>query len=254
MAINCYLSASAGRQFFTKGMMFMRIAVCDDCMEDVLLLKKFLMGHEVKIYLDVDSFLMDMGQNKIRFDLYFLDIYMGESIDGIELAEKIRMEQEEAAICFISNSDDFYREAYDLYAIQYLLKPVQATAVRQLLDKVSRNLARNREQKLSFQSHGKAGSIPYSKILYICSREHTICICCMDGVVHEYRGRLGELALQVCGDIFMRCHQSYIVNMYQLEHLHGTELTVAGQRIPVSRRYYADIKKRYQEILFEEVD
>ena len=52
----------------------------------------------------------------------------------------------------------------------------------------------------------------------------------------------------------MRCHQSFIVNMYHVEGLNGMNLTVAGEQVPVSRRYYADIKKRYQEILFEEVD
>ena len=38
-----------------KGEMIMQIAVCDDCMEDVLSLKKFLEGHEVSVYSDADS-------------------------------------------------------------------------------------------------------------------------------------------------------------------------------------------------------
>jgi hypothetical protein len=42
--------------------------------------------------------------------------------------------------------------------------------------------------------------------------------------------------------------------MYHVDNLKGAELIAAGHYIPVSRRYYADVKKRYQEILFEEVD
>lgn len=232
----------------------MRIAVCDDCMEDALSLKKFLGGHEVRVYSDSDSFLADIENRKMRYDLYLLDIYMEGPVNGIELAEKIGKEQEEAAICFISASNDFYREAYDLYAVQYLLKPVQEGAVKQLLERVSKNLVRSRERKLFFQSRGQTGSIPYGKILYISSREHTLSICCMDGSVQECKGRLNELAMQVCGEVFMRCHQSFLVNMYHVDSLSGTDLIVAGQRIPVSRRYYAEVKKRYQEILFEEVD
>ena len=75
----------------------MRIAVCDDCMEDALSLKKYLGWQEV---------------------------FMEESMNGIELAKELRRLQEEAVICFVSASDDFYREAYDLYAFQYLIKPV----------------------------------------------------------------------------------------------------------------------------------
>ena len=129
----------------------MKIAVCDDCMKDALYLKGFLGGHEVRVYSDACNLFADMEDKKERYDLYLLDIYMEGPIDGIELAKKIRIWQDEAAICFVSTSNDFYREAYDLYAIQYLLKPVQEEAVKQLLDKVSKNIIRSREKKLSFQ-------------------------------------------------------------------------------------------------------
>lgn len=233
----------------------MRIAVCDDCKEDALSLKRLLGGHDVRAYSDAGSLLADVKENKkIQYDLYLLDIFMEEAINGIELAKELRRWQDEAAICFISTSDAFYREAYDLYAIQYLLKPVGEEEVKRLLDKVSKQLARNREQKLSFQFRGQAGGIPYGKILYISSREHTLSIYCTDGTVQECRGRLGEMAVRVCGDVFVRCHQSFLVNMYQVDSLSGTDLAVGGTQIPVSRRYYAEVKRRYQEILFEEVE
>lgn len=232
----------------------MRIAVCDDCKEDALSLKKYLGGQEVIIYSDSECLLADIENGKKQYDLYLLDIFMEESMDGIELAEKLRRTQEEAIICFVSTSDDFYREAYDLYAIQYLLKPVSEAAVKQLLQKVSKRLVRNRERKLPFQFRGQSRAIPYGKILYISSREHTIYICCVDGTVQECKGKLSEMAMQVCGDTFMRCHQSFIVNMYHVEGFSGANLIVAGEQIPVSRRYYTEVKKRYQEILFEEVD
>lgn len=232
----------------------MKIAVCDDCMRDALSVKRFLGGHEARVYSDVDSLLADVKNKKMRYDLYLLDIYMEGPVNGIELAKMLVREQEEAVICFISTSNDFYREAYDLYAVQYLLKPVREEDVKQLLERVSKNLVRNREKKLFFQSRGQTGSIPYSRILYISSREHTLSICCTGGIVQECKGRLNELAMQVCGEIFMRCHQSFLVNMYHVDSLSGADLIVAGQRIPVSRRYYTEVKKRYQEILFEEVD
>ena len=232
----------------------MKIAVCDDCMRDALSVKRFLGGHEARVYSDVDSLLADVKNKKMRYDLYLLDSYMEGPVNGIELAKMLVRDKEEAAICFISTSNDFYREAYDLYAVQYLLKPVREEDVKQLLERVSKNLVRNREKKLFFQSRGQTGSIPYSRILYISSREHTLSICCTGGIVQECKGRLNELAMQVCGEIFMRCHQSFLVNMYHVDSLSGADLIVAGQRIPVSRRYYTEVKKRYQEILFEEVD
>lgn len=236
-----------------KGKMRMRIAVYDDCMEDALHLKCFLGGNEVKVYSDAECLLADIENKGILYDLYLLDIFMEKSMNGIELAERLRKVHEGATICFVSASNDFYREAYDLYAVQYLLKPVQEAEVKRLLDKVADNLTGNRQKRLIFHFRGRSKSIPYGKILYMSSNDHMLSICCIDGETREYKGKLSELALQVCGDTFMRCHQSFIVNMYHVEGLNITNLQVAGQQIPVSRRYYAEVKKRYQEILFEEM-
>lgn len=232
----------------------MRIAICDDCVEDALSLKKYLDGQEAVIYTNAESLLADIENKKRQYDLYLLDIFIEESMSGIELAERLRKTQEETAICFISTSDEFYREAYDLYAVQYLIKPVQEESVRKLLHKIQKTFARDNERKLIYSWWGKSGAIPYGKIRYISSSGHTLSIYCTDGKIQESRGKLNDLEHQVCGDTFMRCHQSFIVNMRQVEGLSGMELTVAGERVPVSRRYYAEVKKRYWEILFEEVD
>lgn len=238
----------------------MRIAVCDDCMEDALTLKKYLDGQEVSIYSDAESFLADIESEKKQYDLYLMDIYMNDFMNGIELVERLRKVQEEAVVCFVSASNDFYREAYDLYAIQYLIKPVQEESVQKLLRKVQKSLKRGdmpsggNEKKMIYSRWGKTGAIPYGKIRYVSSRGHTLFIYCTDGQIQESTGKLNDLEHQVCGDIFLRCHQSFIVNMYHVEGLSGTELTVAGEQIPVSRRYYAEVKKRYFEILFEEME
>lgn len=232
----------------------MQIAVCDDCMEDVLSLKKLLEGHEVSVYSDADSLLADIDNKRIQYDLYLLDIYMEESMNGLELARRLRKVQEEALICFISTSDDFYREAYDLYAVQYLIKPVKEESLKNLLRKVQKILDREGEKKLIYSWWGKNGLIPYGKIRYISSRGHTLYIYCTNGKIQESIGKLNDLEHQVCDDILIRCHQSFIVNIYHVEGLNGTNLIVAGEEIPVSRRYYDKVKKRYREILFEEVE
>ncbi len=232
----------------------MRIAICDDCMEDALALKRLLGGHEVRVYSDAGTLLANIKNEDIRYDLYLLDIFIEESVNGIELAKELRGIQENAVICFISTSNDFYREAYDIYAVQYLLKPVREEAVRQLLARVSAAMERNGRRKLVFQWKGQSGSIPYGKILYITSREHTLFIYCTDGTIQECRGKISELAAQVDGNVFLRCHQSFLVNMYRVDSINGNELTVGGKRIPISRPYYAGVKSRYREILFEEVE
>ncbi len=235
-----------------------RIAVCDDSRRDACALRNLLEGQEVKLYDNAESLLADVRQDGMRYDLYLLDIFMENSLNGLELAAALRAVDEASVLCFVSTSDDFYREAYDLYAVQYLLKPVDREAVRKLLDKVEKIFVKNtdREKTLRYSWRRTSGTIPYGKILYISSREHVLTICCTDGRVQESTGKLSDLERQICGDTFLRCHQSFIVNMYHVRELSGTELVLAadGQKVPVSRRYYAEVKKRYQRMLFEEVE
>ncbi len=238
----------------SRGGISMRIAVCDDCAEDALTLQRYLAGHELSVYSNAESLLADVEEKKIQHDLYLLDIFIGDSMNGIELARRLRNNREEAVICFISSSNDFYREAYDVYAFQYLLKPVQEEALNRLLDKVQRIIYRNAEKKLVYSWWGKSGAIPYGRILYISSRGHSLHIRCTDGSIQETTGKLADLDRQVCGDQLMRCHQSFIVNMYHVEQISGTNLLIGGEWIPVSRRYCDSIRKRYREILFEEVE
>ncbi len=232
----------------------MRIAVCDDCQEDVRSIKIFLQGNDVRTYFRAEELLSDVEERQLHFDLYLLDIYIDNSMGGIELAKRLRSKDANAAICFVSTSNDFYREAYDLYAVQYLLKPVSGEAVSRLLERVSGGLIRKKEKKLSFKWKGEMGSIPYNKILYVASRGHNLFIHCKDGMVQEYGGKLDELMLKLNSDMFCRCHQSFLVNLYYVDNLNGKELIIADNSIPISRRYYEQVKKRYQEILFEEVD
>ncbi len=232
----------------------MRIAVCDDCQEDIQQIKAFLQEHDVRTYGRAEELLGDVEGKQLHFDLYLLDIYMEDSMNGIELAERLRSMDGDAVLCFVSTSSDFYREAYDLYAVQYLLKPVCREKISRLLERVSGSLARDREKSLAFKWKGETGAIPYGKILYICSSAHTLFIYCKDGTVQECSGKLDELEHKICDGAFCRCHQSFLVNLCHVKSMSGKELAIGDGSIPISRRYYEQVKSKYQEILFEEVE
>lgn len=234
----------------------MRIAVCDDDRQDACAVCELLGGQEVKWYDNAGSMLADVKQKRIRYDLYLLDIFMEDSMNGLELARELRRIDEEAVLCFVSTSSDFYRDAYDLYALQYLIKPVKADDLRRLLEKVEKNSLRQGEKMLQYSWRREQGVIPYGDVLYISSMKHVLSIWCTDGSVQESAGKLDDLERQICGDAFLRCHQSFIVNMNHVRAFSGTELTLAkdGQKVPVSRRYRTEVKTRFEELLFEGVE
>ena len=144
---------------------------------------------------------------------------------------------------------------FDLYVVQYLIKTIGREELEKLLDKVEKIFIKNKEKTLGYSWRRASGVIPYGKILYISSREHVLSIHCTDGRVQESIGKISDLEQQICGDTFLRCHQSFIVNVYHIREIAGMDLVLAekGEKVPVSRRYYATVQERYRKLLFEEV-
>ncbi len=231
----------------------MNIAICDDCREDILYLQSYLCDHQCHVFFTPAELLTKLEQTDHRYDLYFLDIYMGDDAEGIELARQIRNLDLDAVICFISSSDEFYREAYDIQDVNYLLKPVSEESLHTLLERVGRRQLRSRQQSFRFKWNGQMVSVPYVNILYINSNDHLLDIFCKDGTVRHCKAKLDDVETMLDDTIFFRCHQSFLVNLYCIDYLNGSDFVIGRELIPISRRYFSEAKKRYQEILFEEV-
>lgn len=57
------------------------------------------------------------------YDLYLLDIQLGQ-MTGMELAEKIREKDDHAVILFATNYKEMIRKAFQVSALDYLVKPL----------------------------------------------------------------------------------------------------------------------------------
>ncbi|HEY4599755.1 MAG TPA: response regulator [Cerasibacillus sp.] len=79
---------------------------------------------------------MDQIVNQ-EVDIVFLDIHLPE-INGIELAEKILEEKPEQTIVFVTAYDEYAIKAFELNAIDYLMKPVQLERLKETIRRVER--------------------------------------------------------------------------------------------------------------------
>lgn len=70
------------------------------------------------------------------YDLYLLDIQLGQ-MTGMELAEKIREKDDHAVILFATNYKEMIRKAFQVSALDYLVKPLDEVEVRQALLRLS---------------------------------------------------------------------------------------------------------------------
>ncbi|HWQ00005.1 MAG TPA: response regulator, partial [Vicinamibacterales bacterium] len=82
-----------------------------------------------------------------RPDLVLLDVQM-PGLTGFEVARRLVEQQAEPQLVFVTAYDQYALEAFEVSAVDYLLKPVEAARLRQAIDRVRRRLAPGREAPL----------------------------------------------------------------------------------------------------------
>ncbi len=230
-----------------------RVAICDDNSLDLSHLRTMLQKCEVPLtvveYANGENLLWDVETETERFDLYLLDIYLS-GVSGVEAAGRIRAMDEHAMLVFVSVSDDFYREAFDLYAFQYLIKPVEQEALESVLKKAAEEMRRQREMVLSITYRGRTSVLRYDEIEFISSSNRMLCFHLRDGGERMCYGKLDEIAARLKSEEFVRCHQSYIINLrYVLERV-AEGFRMKNVIIPISRSFAEEAQTALNQYLF----
>jgi DNA-binding LytR/AlgR family response regulator len=160
---------------------------------------------------------------------------------------------------FVSAYESAAVEAFELRAVDYLMKPVSRARVDEALDRVRDREAA--EVKASAPADtdevvavdavrgGGTRLVPRSAILYLQAHGDYVRVVTADAR-YLMRGRLGDLERRWEPHGFHRVHRGYVVNLRRVvelrPQLNGTaELLLAdGSRVPIARREVADLRRR----------
>lgn len=234
----------------------MRIAVCDDdrtilaCMEDILNVSGYLKRDEVSFYSGAEELLDACSQR--GFDLIFSDIMLGEA-DGIRTAAKICACYPDTSVVFItSHLTEYAEEIFSgVRPYGYIGKPVCESKVVYYIQRLERELVR-KDRHLTVSSRGVEYSLPLECIRYLESDRRQVCIHCAAQDVTVYE-RLGNIDFRL-DERFVRCHQSFVVNLDWVTGMDGSFFTVRHGAdstedavIAISRNHLQDSRRRYFE-------
>ena len=176
------------------------------------------------------------------FDIVFLDIQM-EGMNGIEAAKKLREQQEDTVLAFITGIKDYVFDALDLYAFQYLLKPIDEDKFAGVLERAVKEAVRKKERHVLFIKSRNL-TLDQSEILYIESRAKKVEIHTVRQAIEIYAS-MDELERQL-GEEFYRCHRAYIVNMDCITEYDGESITLtSGDRVYMAKKKYGEFVKAY---------
>lgn len=249
------------KKTITGDMGMLSIAVCDDDSVDRNALKEFIddfftarfYEYTVTEYMSGQALADDIAEGYVSFQLIFMDIYMDSEL-GIEAARRIRQHDRQAAIIFFSTTPQFALESYDVRAFGYLLKPLCAARAETLLEHFLTEEWEKGQRTLFLKEGIKGLRLGYREIEYIESSRNVLLIHTKNGGLHKIYARIGSLEEELSGHGFLRCHQSFIINMDCVSTADKSFRLESGTVIPISQRKTKLMRDLYFAYILEKAD
>ena len=215
----------------------------------------------------------------LKPDLALLDIQM-PGLTGFEVARELVKKKTESQVVFVTAYDHYAIEAFEINAIDYLLKPVEPLRLQHTLERVrnrqrsdsldntgpkpftAKDLERigelmekrhSRPDPIAVKVGGKLVLVQSEDIIFISLENETIKVVTRDLRGFSNHRTLDELQSNLDPSMFWRVHRSYIANIHKIKEIiprlsRNYVLKMADQKhtqIPVSRTQ----TKRLREFL-----
>ena len=204
----------------------------------------------------------------VRFnspDLLLLDIHMPD-LDGFGVISRLSAEGDVALprIIFTTAYDQYALRAFEINAVDYLLKPFTRTRLSEALQRARQQIRSSHaaslaghkpakddryETRLVFKSRGRILFLPVADIHWIGAEENYVRICTSRDN-HLLRETMAHFETKLDPRHFLRVHRSAIVNLQHVQEIRaGSQegdsfvLMKGGQKVPLSRGYRARVSQ-----------
>ncbi len=221
-----------------------KISLIDDSKLDRKVMKHLLdmysaeRGIEMRVseYVSSEEYLNSQTMDD---DVIFLDIYM-DVMNGVDLARELRERASRASIIFVSGSNEFASEAFEVEADSYLKKPVDKESFFRTLDKVYRKLGANLSIEMFI---GRLSVRIYvDSILYIEKAARKLIIHTEDDEYETYHS-IKKIMEMLPEDMFVRISRFEAVSLRHIRKMEGTTIYLDRNGIirEASKKYTEEI-------------
>jgi two-component system LytT family response regulator len=202
-------------------------------------------------------------------DVVFLDVQMPR-LDGFGVIERIGVDAMPYVV-FVTAYDEHALRAFEVQALDYLLKPFSPDRLQAVVSRVHRELARDRPadvgarlatllqttvpqqylQRILVQRDERAVLVPVHEIDRLEAKRNDVHLHTAE-TVHVIRGTLAELAARLDPATFLRINRSSIVRLDAIKELqpwfHGDYRVILrdGTELMWSRRYRAKQRSSFE--------
>ncbi len=238
----------------------LRVAIVDDEAPARALLREYL-GREpgVEVVAEcANGFEAVQAVTNVKPDLLFLDVQMPK-LDGFEVLELI---ERHVAVVFVTAYDQYALKAFDVHAVDYLLKPFGPERLTEALGRARARMADRREARATeplaarlqtgrapvarvlIRDGASVHIVPLSKIDYAEAQDDYVAIHA-ERRTYLKEQTMAQMEAMLDPRQFVRIHRSYLLNRDRLARLEATDtdsrvaLLRDDTRLPVSRSGFA---------------
>lgn len=192
-----------------------------------------------------------------RYDIAFLDVRM-PALNGIELAHVLRRFAAAPAIVFVTAYEEYAVQAFEVQAIDYLLKPVSRTRLGAALDRALGGSpdgpqdppeAEDSLAVIPVETTGRIRLIDRLLVGRVEAEGDYVRLHLVDGSTHLVRIPISRLEEKWSAHGFIRIHRGHLVPVRHITEFAAVggnhTVVVAGQVLPVSRRHAHEVRDRF---------
>lgn len=185
-------------------------------------------------------------------DIVIMDIKLEGKMDGVQAAAKIR-ELHTVPLIYLSNFTDHVtvRKAKMTMPVNFLSKPFTEADLLRAIDiaiynaNASRAVQGGDNEDFIFLKTGPQmySRLEYNDIVYL-EADRAYCNIQANDKSYNVSMSMAAVAEQLNPSRFIKIHRSYIVNIRKVREFVGSEVVVAGYRLPVSDQHRTELMAR----------
>jgi two-component system LytT family response regulator len=242
-----------------------RTIVVDDEELARRVLRELLSGHEeVEVVAECRNGLEAVkAVAELKPDLLFLDVQMPK-LTGFDVLELVGTE---VPVIFVTAYDEYAMKAFEVHAVDYLLKPVGKERLGAALQRVIKRRNEKAPAPTELTAARPAGQfaeglvvkdgtrvtiIPIAKLDYAEAQDDYVALA-TEGQKHLKQQTIASLEAALDPKLFVRIHRSYVVNIERVSRIepYGKDSRIAvlsnGAKLPVSRAGYSRLQALLDE-------
>lgn len=194
-------------------------------------------------------------------DVLFLDIHLTDE-SGIDLAKRLTKVPNPPLIIFATAYDNHALEAFEVNALDYVLKPFEEARVRLAVQKAQAALMAKKQVtqassdqhdsqfgRLTVETDERIYLVPFKDIIYCEVQGKETTLYTKSGK-HVSQSSLSAIEKSLPAQLFFKVHRSYIINQEQIKEIQPWfnqtyQITMTnGGKVPVSRSYLKLFKEK----------